>query len=93
MTGQKQTCKNTNSSCDKRSIERRWRHPLVSFLSGVGFWISHVVVVIGIIVVAVLTWFDVRIDGAWAIFAPAAAMVFGYAMLFAFAGWIACGSR
>lgn len=93
MTGQKQTRKNTSSSCDKRSLDRRWSHPLIGFLGGVGFWISHVVVAIGIIAVVLLTWFDVQLDGPWPVIVPAAIMVFGYALLFAFAGWLVRSNR
>jgi len=75
MTGQKQTRKNTSSSCNKPSLERRWGHPLVAFLAGVGFWISHVVLAIGVIAVTLLTLFDVQMDGAWAVVAPAFTMV------------------
>lgn len=93
MTDQKQTRKDTSSAFDQSSLERRWAHPLFRFLGGVGFWIAHVVVAIGVIVVTLLTLFGVQIHGRWAIAAAAALIVFGYAVLFAFAGWIARRSR
>ena len=93
MTDQKQTCKDMSSACDQLSLERRWCHPLGKFLGGAGFWIAHVVVATGVVVVTLLTLFSVQIRGAWAIVASAALMVFGYAILFAFGGWLARSGR
>ena len=63
------------------------------FLGGVGFWISHIVIALGVVVVTLLTLFGVQIHRAWAIVAPAALMVFGYAVLFAFGGWLVRSGR
>jgi hypothetical protein len=49
--------------------------------------------VIGVIAVLLLASFDVQIEGAWQIVAVPATLVFGVAVLFAFAGWIARSSR
>ena len=93
MKDQKQTRKDMSSARDRSSLERRWGHPLCKFLGGVGFWIAHIVVAIGVVVATSLTLFGVQIHGAWAIVAPAALMVFGYAVLFAFGGWLARSGR
>lgn len=71
----------------------RWGHPLIGFarcLAGSGFWISHFVIVAGVVTVLLLTWFDATIHQTAATIAT---MAFGVACLFAFAGWIARCSR
>ncbi len=88
-----QTGNTTLSSNEGRSSDLRWCHPLADFLGGTGLWISHVAVAIGVIGMVLLTWFDVQTDGVWGIVAAPATMVFGVAVLFAFAGWIARSSR
>ena len=87
-----QTRRYKRLSCEQRSSDLRWCHPLIGFhaiLAGVGFCISHLMVAIGVIAVVLLEWFDVQIYGAWQAVATTATMVFGVAVLFAFAGWIA----
>ena len=93
MRNHKQPCTEPASPCDQSSLERHWGHPLSKFLAGMGFWIAHVVVAIGVVVVTWLTIFGVRIHGAWTIVAAAALIMFAYAVLFAFAGWLARSGR
>lgn len=93
MTDQKRAKEDLSRACDQSSLERRWGHPLCKFPGDVGFWIAHIAVAIGVVVVILLTLYGVQIHGAWAIVAPAALMVFGYAVLFAFDGWLARSGR
>ena len=85
--------KNEPTSGSGRSSERRWGHPLLGFarfLAGAGFWISHAIIVVGMVAVLLLTWSGATLDD---ITATLATMLFGVALLFAFAGWIARCSR
>ena len=55
------TLKNKHPSRSGLLFDRRWGHPLLGFarfLAGVGFWISHVVIVVGVVSVLLLTWFE-----------------------------------
>ena len=75
------------------SDERRWGHPLLGFarfLVGTGFWISHGVIVVGVVAVLLLTWFDATINDT---VGALARMLFRVACLFAFAGWLARRDR
>ena len=70
-------------------MERLSGHPLRGFariLGGAGFWISHVIIVSGVAVVLRLMWSDTTINRT---IETLATMMFGVALLFAFAGWIA----
>lgn len=83
------TLKNKHPSRSRLLFERRWSHPLLGFarfLAGAGFWISHVVIVAGVIGVLLLGWFDAIVNET---VGTLATMAFGVALLFAFAGWIA----
>lgn len=83
------TPKNKHPSRSGLPFERRWGHPLLGFarfLAGAGFWISHIVIVAGVVGVLLSTWFDATIDETAATMAT---MAFGVAAFFAFAGWIA----
>ena len=93
MTDQERVPADGPFTDNQSALERRWGHPLFRFLSGIGFWIALTTVGIGVIVVTLLTVFGLEIDGTWTIMTPAALIVFGYAVLFAFAGWYARRGR
>lgn len=81
------------SSSDDRPSDLRWCHPLVHILDGIVCWTSNQVVAIGVIAMVFLTWFEAQTDEIWRIVIAPAMMVFGVALLFAFAGWIARSSH
>ena len=74
-------------------FEYRWGHPLpgfARFLGGTGFWISHAVIVSSVAGVLLLRWIETTLNQT---IVTLATMMFGVALLFAFAGWIARRSR
>lgn len=71
------------------SDELRWGHPLLRFarfLGGAGFWLSHGLVVAGVVALLLTAWLDLQVSEVLIVLTI---MVSGIAWLFAFAGWLA----